>query len=435
MNDSHSSVIASAKKFFSGTLLSRVMGMVRDLSMAFCFGGAPQVAAFMVAYRLANLLRRLFGESALQGGFVPHFELLRNQNEAEAIRFYRDLKLSMILVVGAIIALGMLFCGLFSSDILFMMLLMLPGVLFLTLYALDSAVLQCGKKYFLSASAPALFNLVWIVSAFALRQWEIRSAMFALSASIFFAFGAQWWVTARPVIRWSRSSAKTALRPFSSEVRALFKPFSYGLIGIGASQINSALDALFAAWSDPSGPAYLWYAIRIQQLPLALLGIALANALLPPLSRAAQAGSWERYQELLQKALRKCTVLLLPCMVGMILFAEFGVSLLYQHGAFLKSDALATSRCLQAYALGLVPTAYVLLLANGFYARKEYHWPMRCSLISIASNVVLNTLFVFEFSWGPSSIALATSLSSFLNCLLLYKRSVRRDFSDLKSGS
>lgn len=419
MRDSHFSVLGSAKRFFSGTLISRIMGMMRDLSMAFCFGSAPQVAAFMVAYRLANLLRRLFGEGALQGGFVPHFELLRNQNEQQAISFYRDLKVSMILSVGGIIAVGMAFCWLIGGDIPLMMLLMLPGVLFLSLYALDNAVLQCEKKYFLGASAPAFFNLVWVVSAFSLRQWETRPAMFALSFSVLLAFAVQWWVTARPVMRWSHGSPKTPLRPFSSEVRSLFKPFSFSLIGVGAAQINSALDALFAAWSHPSGPAYLWYAIRIEQLPLALLGIAFANALLPPLSRAAQAGSWDLYQELLRKALKKCTLLLLPCTIGMIVFAEFGVGLLYGHGAFLKGDIGETALCLQAYALGLIPSAYALLLASGFYARKEYRWPMRCSLLAIGANLIFNFLLVFWFSSGPSGIALATSLSAWINFGLL----------------
>lgn len=419
IKDSHALIFSAVKKFFTGTLLSRMTGFLRDLTMAFCFGSAPQVALFMVAFRLAHLLRRLFGEGALQGGFVPHFELLRKRDEVEAAQFYRDLGSSLMLTAGAIVAVGMGLCWIVHTDLFLMMLLMLPSILFLSLYALDSAVLQCKKRYFLGASAPALFNVVWIIAALFLRRQEIRSAMFGLSACVLLAFAAQWWVTARPVLRWVRSMPKQGIRLFSPEVRSLFKPLSFSLIGVGAAQINGALDALFATLAHPSGPAYLWYAIRIEQLPLALLGIAFANALLPPLSRAAQAGNWDLYRDLQRKALRKCTLLLLPCTIGMLTLADFGIGILYGHGAFLKTDVAATALCLKAYALGLIPTAYTLLLANGFYARKEYKHPMRCSLLAIATNALLNTLFVFVFAWGPAGIALATSLGALVNVAAL----------------
>lgn len=426
--DSESSILKAAKSFFAGTLFSRVLGMLRDISMAFCFGSAPEVAAFMVAYRLANLFRRLFGEGSLQGGFVPHFEKLRAEGEEKAALFYRDLFCSLWVVLLGLVTLGGACCWVLAyildSDIPFMTLAMMPGVAFLCFYALDSAVLQCKSRFFLPAFAPVVFNLVWILSALCLRGQELRSAMFGLSYVVVGAFLLQWMVVAKDVARWGALLlGKKALRPkvFSAEVRTLFKPLAFGLVGIGAAQINSALDAIFARVADLSGPAYLWYAIRIQQLPLALFGIALSGALLPALSRASS----ERCLELLQSGLKKSVVLMIPFTVGMIVLARPGLDLLYGHGGFSEGDVFRTGLCLMGYAVGLVPMVYVLLLANACYSRKEYRLPMKGALAAVFYNLVLNAIFVFYCEWGAHGIALATSLSSLLNCLLL-KRAARQ---------
>jgi putative peptidoglycan lipid II flippase len=419
--DSPASLFRSFRHFFAGTMLSRIMGMVRDVTMAFCFGGAPEVAAFMVAYRLANLFRRLLGESNLQAGFVPEFERLRLESEEKANTLYRDLFVAILVVLAFLIAIsGVVCCFLqrvLESDIPMMTFCMLPGVLFLCLYALNSAILQCQKRYFLPAVAPVLFNAVWIVSALLLYGKAPREAMFTLSLAVCVAFLLQWLMTHGCMkVHWKDW---LSARPFSKEVRSLLKPLAYGIVGIGAVQINSALDAIFARLADPSGPLYLWYAIRIQQLPLSLLGIALANAMLPPLSRAHQSGERGRYRELLKKSLKQGVLTMGLASLGMMVFAHLGVSILYGHGNFLSGDVRETVLCLRGYAVGLVPMVLVLLFSNGFYAQKEYKWPMRCSMIAVACNVFLNSLFVFFFHWGSVSIALATSASAFVNCGLL----------------
>lgn len=441
--DSESTVFRAAKSFFTGTLLSRVMGMMRDIAMAFSFGGAPEVAAFMVAYRMANLFRRLLGEGNLQGGLVPQFERLRACGDKEAALFYRDLFFSMILVLIALIGVGaavsLSIAAIVPSDIPLLTLAMMPGVLFLCLYALNHAILQCQNRYFLPAFAPVLFNVVWIIAALLLRKSALRDAMFYLSLSVIGAFALQWLATSWPIVQWIRRSLswKDWFRPhlFSPNVRSLCKPLAYGVIGMGAAQINSALDAIFARLADPSGPAYLWYAIRIQQLPLALFGIALAGALLPPLSRAIQREEWSRYRALLQASLRRSAAFMIPAAVGLAVLAVDGIDLLYGRGEFSAGDVRETALCLRGYAMGLVPMVFILILANGFYAQKEYRWPMSSSAISVACNIFLNALFVFGFEWGAMSISLATSLSAFVNCaLLVYGLQKRMGFFSLFEG-
>ena len=403
--------------------------MGRDVSMAFCFGSAPEVAAFMVAYRLANLFRRLFGEGNLQAGFIPHFEKLRLEEKGEAACFYRDFFYSLVLLLVGLVLFGALLCGGFywfiPSDIVFMSLAMLPGVAFLCFYALEMSVLQCWQSYFLPSFAPALFNLVWILSAFFLRNNHLRSAMFGLSFCLVAGFFVQWaflsWAVQRKMAPLFQEK-KRRVHFFSPQVRTLFRPMAFGLVGVGAAQLNSAFDAIFARFADLSGPAYLWYAIRIQQLPLSLFGIALSGALLPPLSRAFQLGQIDRFRALFETGLRRGVVLTIPCAVGMVVLGIPGLDLLYGHGHFLLKDVVETGRCLAGYAFGLVPMTCTLFFANALYAKKEYAWPMRCSLVSVGLNLVLNSFFIFGFGWGAQSVAWATSLSALLNCSLLARR-------------
>lgn len=420
--DSSHSILKSAKSFFAGTALSRMTGLLRDIAMASCFGSSPEIAAFMVAYRFANLFRRLLGEGNLQAGFVPHFASLQE----EGGHFFRDTAYSLALILLGVIAfLEMVLWGIkgwVGSDwesILTLTMWMAPGLFFICLYALNSALLQCRKKYFIPAAAPVFFNLVWILAVF------IRPDVTFLACAITVAFGAQWLATVWEGLR--LVSFKEWLQPklFSLEFQKLLKPLFLGIVGISAMQLNTALDAFFARIADLQGPAFLWYAIRIQQLPLALFGIALSGALLPPLSRAQDPVQKE---SLLHTALTSATALMLAATFGIFLFGKAGVQLLFGHGEFTKANVLMTTHCLWAYGAGLVPSVWVLILAARFYAEKNYRTPMIASLASVGINVGLNALFVFALGWGAVSIAIATTMSAFCNALFLAKGAFSRSF-------
>lgn len=411
--DTAQTVLKSARHFFAGTLLSRISGMLRDVAMAFAFGSSAEIAAFMVAYRLSHLFRRLIGEGNLQAGFVPQFEAARAKGE-EAI-FYRDVAASFAVgIAGLIVVLEGVFFAFraFISDpawkeIIELAMWMVPGLFFISLYALNAAVLQCQKRYFFPAVAPVAFNFIWIVAALVVPSAKV------LSIALIGAFAAQWVITIDRTLSWRGA------RLFQDHWRSLLKPMGLGVIGIGAVQINSALDALFARVADVAGPTFLWYAIRVEQLPLALFGIALSGAVLPPLSRALQQGDFSRYRSLLQGAFRSSTALMLPCTFGIFALGAPGLNLLFGHGHFQEAAVFETLYCLWGYAVGLLPSVWVLLLAAGFYAQKSYQAPTRASLFSVAINIGLNALFVFAFQWGAVSIALATSASALFNALYL----------------
>lgn len=408
--DSSHSILRSARRFFAGTFLSRLSGLARDMAMAFYFGSSPEIAAFMVSFRLANLFRRILGEGNLQAGFAPHYT---------GPAFYRDVSRSLSLVLFAVIAgLEAIFWGCSRlvgpdwKEIIELTMWMIPGLFFISLYGLNTALLQYEKKYFITGVAPVAFNLFWIIAVIATRSVRI------LSIAVTAAFAAQWLITA---IQTKQILGPRTARPklFGEHWKTLLKPLSLGVIGISAVQLNSALDAIFARFADPEGPAFLWYAIRIQQLPLALFGIALSGALLPPLSRAIKNGQEEHYRQLLQNALRQSATLMLICTFGIFALGPAGIQLLFGHGDFTSADVSKTFECLWAYGIGLTPQVFVLLLASGRYAQKNYRIPTIASLVSVAVNIGLNALFVFGFGWGAKSIALATSISAFVNVAML----------------
>ncbi len=278
-------ITRSAARFFSGTALSRATGFGRDLITAAAFGAHPALAALMIAFRFANLPRRLLGEGAMHSAFVPAYE--RSESPEKGAALFRDLTASLILFI--LVLLIVVEIGLRqwlkadpapqTTEVIRLTMRLLPALCFICLYGINQSFLNCKNRYFLPSVAPALFNVTWIAAAILLFNKPATEAMPILGGAILLAYFLQWLLTFPAVLPTLQSGP---FRPFSKEVRRLCRPLFLAMLGVGATQINSALDPLFAYHVDPSGPAYLWYAIRLQQLPLALFGISLYSALLPP---------------------------------------------------------------------------------------------------------------------------------------------------------
>lgn len=429
--DTAKSLARSSLNFFSGTLISRVTGMLRDVLMAFCFGADPAVAAFLVAFRFSNLARRIFGEGALTVSFIPYFESFQKESPRRAALFFRDLisLLSLVLLVFVLLICLLLYSLNFyvqeeNRQILWLTGLMMPGLFFICLFGVFSAVLHSAKMYFLPSWAPALFNGVWILTIWLERDLTPIKAMEGLAIAVTAAFMVQFSSLVPTVSHIFRSTLtlRDWLKPelFSRDLWALFASLSMGLIGVGAVQFNTACDALFARAAALEGPAYLNYAIRLEQLPLALFAIGIAAAALPPLSRAVVQGNWQDYRQLLQFALVRTFSLVFPCTIAILITGGAAVNLLYGRGHFTSEAVYQTATCLFAYGIGLVPSAFIILMASAFYARKEYRIPTLASLLAIGVNLALNAFFVWGLKGGASSIAFATSLGAFINLGTLY---------------
>lgn len=416
-------------------MMSRVSGMLRDIAMASAFGTQGAVAAFLVAFRFSHLLRRLFGEGAMQTAFIPHFEGLRNESPQRACSFFRDLIAALSVGLIALIFLTMLLLGsvlLFADlspgnqEIVFLTFLMMPSLLFICLFGLNASLLQCEKGFFITGAAPVIFNVVWIIGVWFLWQaiaLPAPDAMPWLAGVVIVACLCQWLVTVPSTLAILKQSQVALswhhVRLISQDLKSLGKPLLLGLVGVAASQINNALDAVFARYTNAEGPALLWYALRLQQLPLALFGIAIAGALLPPLARALKGNDLTTYRLFLEFALRRSIALMLPITAALFVLGDSCVNLIYGRGDFTHFSTIGTTQCLWGYSLGLIPMTLVLILAPAFYAQSNYRIPTVASVVAMLLNVTLNFIMIFVLGLGSASVALATSISAWVNCILL----------------
>jgi putative peptidoglycan lipid II flippase len=437
-DDNPYTILKYAFSFFSGTFLSRIGGLARDISMAYCFGTTPSIAAFLVAYRFSNLLRRIFGEGILLNGFIPLFETYRSKDPIEALRFFRDLVFSvstMLIFIIVTLEIGLGFCFFQASqnnkEIIYFTMLMLPGLLFVSLFGLFGGILQCEKKYFLSGVAPLAFNFIWIAAIWLFYGQSSFNAARGLSIAVVLAFIFQWALTLPHVLNFFLKKLTWnelfCCRLFPREVRQMFRAISLGVIGVGATQFNNALDFIFARFTSLEGPAYLNYAIHLYQLPLALFGIGMSTALLPSLSRSVQKKDWGHFHTLLEFTLSKTCLLLIPCSAGLMAVGASTVALIYTHGNFDQEAASATTLCLWSYSLGLVPAGVAILLASSFYAQKDFFTPAFATLSSVALNIALNGACVFWLKGGVPSVAFTTSLASIWNAYFLFSRLVTKN--------
>ena len=433
--DTHSSVARSASHFLTGTFISRLAGMVRDLSMAYCFGTGAAVAAFLLAFRLSNLLRRLFGEGALLNGFIPFFEAKRKKDPKGAALFFRDMFWSLVVIltftiiglelfIGSTIYFLKLSYG--TEQILKMVMCMLPGLVFICLFGLSIALLQCEKNYFTPGVAPVAFNIVWISAIWMFREKDPYQAMMALSMSVVVAFFLQWWMTMPGIKKYATQFLSMrewmSARLFTTELKDMVVPLLLGVVGVAAVQINSAVDVLIARFASLEGPAYLSYSHKLQQLPLALFGIAIASAIMPPLTRAIKNDDHKHYKSLLKFAFGRTFSLLFPGTVAIFVLGAASVNLLYGRGEFNNLSTIHTTYCLWGYGLGLVPSAFVLMLAPAFYARRDFWTPTLASLIAVGMNLTLNIIMVFGLHWGVLGVAVGTSVSAYFNARFLLSR-------------
>lgn len=422
--------IHSVRKFFLGTFFSRCSGMLRDMLLAFYFGATPFLAHFFVAYRFVYLFRRLFGEGGVQPGFVPHFNQIKEEDEQKAHHFYRDilLSLTLLLSIGIIIAEIVLF---FFKDnpVVFLSMILLPAILFLFLYVIQSAFLQCYGSFFTSSVAPALFNAFWIGSIVVASYFATERSSIILSIGIVFGFFVQMllpFLRSRLFIKLKWKDFYRA-RLFSPECKKLFLSLFYIIVGVGATQINTAIDALFAQIAHPSGPAYLWYAIRLQQLPLALFGLAFSGAILPKLTSLLACDDRKGYTDLISRSAVQLSSLIVPSSLFLFLLGPYLIHFLFGRGQFLYSDLVETTHCLWGYLLGLFPMTLVLIFSSALYAKKKYQKMMGISLFTVLVNICINSFFLFVLQLGAKSIAYATSITSYLQLLLLIKALQERD--------
>jgi putative peptidoglycan lipid II flippase len=415
------------------TLVSRGAGFIRDMLTASVLGTGPVAQAFVVAFRFPNLFRSLFAEGAFNSAFVPMFaRKLEGGGEAEAKRFAEDIFAVMfvwLLFFTAIaqIAMPLLMYVIapgFTGDqekfdlSVALTRIAFPYLMFMSLTALQSGVLNSLRRFAAAASAPILLNLIMIATLLFVRfmGWGDSAAT---------GYALVWGVCAAGVAQFvllyiACSRAKMRMRltmpKLTPDAKRLIRLGIPGIIAGGITQVNILIATMIATTIDRA-VSYLYYADRVYQLPLGVVGVAIGVVLLPEMARKLRAGDEPGALMSQNRALEFALFLTLPATIALIAIPFAIVNVCFEHGIFTRSDSVATAYALAAFAMGLPAFVINKVFSPGFFAREDTRRPMMFAIASVAVNVV-GSLILSRFI-GHVGIALSTALAAWVNATLL----------------
>ncbi len=440
------------KRLFKSTLivsamttLSRIFGLLRDVVIATVFGPGASVDAFIVAFRIPNFLRRLFAEGGFSQAFVPvlsEYKEQRGEDEVRALVDQTSATLSLVLfavtIVGVLAAplLIYMFAPGFSNEpekqllAADMLRITFPYILFISLTAMAGGVLNTYGHFAVPAFTPVLLNLflisfaVWLAplldEPIVALAWAVLAA--GLAQLLFqFPFLARLKMLPRPGLKRDREG-----------VRRILKLMLPTLFAVSITQINLLIDTIIASFLVSGSISWLYFSDRLMEFPLGVFGVALATVILPSLSRQHSSGEREQYSATMDWALRLVFLIALPAALGLAVLAGPMLTTLFQYKAFSAVDVQMSSQSLMAYAVGLPAFIFIKVLASGFFSRQDTVTPVKIGVVAMLSNVILNLLLV-----GPlahAGLALATSLSAFINAGLLYYFLYKRQHYTPASG-
>jgi putative peptidoglycan lipid II flippase len=414
----------------AATLLSRILGFVRDVIVAWFFGAGLAADAFFVAFRIPNVLRRLFAEGSLTISFIPVFtEYLSRNGREEAFRLARCAFWLLSLVLAAVAVGGILLSplivkviapGFLSSPEKFdltvlLTRIMFPYIFFIGLVALCMGILNALGHFAAPALAPVLLNIA-MISAVLLVSPRLEEPAVGLAIGVLIGGVLQLGLQIPFVIRRGfRLAVRGPLgHPAIKRIAVLMVP---AVFGAAVYQINIFVGTLLASLLPEGSVSYLYYADRLVQFPLGVFGIALATAVLPSLSRQAALNDMEGLRSSFAYALRLVFFITIPAMTGLIVLREPIVRLLFQRGAFDVATTRFTAEALFYYAIGLWAFSGVRIVVSTFYALQDTKTPVKVAVISLLVNIVLSILLMGPMRHG--GLALATSLAAVVNLILL----------------
>lgn len=455
-------LIRSLFSFSSMTLISRVLGFVRDVVFARWFGAGPAMDAFVFAFRIPNLLRRLFAEGSFSFAFVPVLNEYREQRSHAELKSLIDATAgSLMAVLLVVTALGMLAApwivtvfapGFVDHPVQFqlaadMLRVTFPYLLFIALTALAGGILNTFGRFALPALTPALLNISLIVAAVAFSA-KFEQPIKALAWGVLVA-GVLQLAVQLPVL----ARHRVLPRPYPNfrhpGVRRIMKLMVPTLFGSSVAQIGLLFDVFFASLLASGSLAWLYYGDRLMEFPLGLFGVALSVVILPTLSSLHARNGREEYRATLDWAVGLGAVIAVPAAVGLAVLAEPLVITLFQHGAFSAHDAAMAAAALLAYCLGLPAFVGVKILAPAYFSRQDVKTPVKVAIIALTANMILNVLFVLSIVWhlaagdfsagllatlaahpgAHAGLALASSCSGWINASLLWRGLRRQDLA------
>ena len=445
------SLFRAAATVSSLTLLSRITGLARDIIIARTFGASALTDAFWVAFRIPNLLRRLFAEGAFTQAFVPILaEVKQTSADQEAVRLTVDrvamalfsvLSLITLLgVIGAPIVVLVIASGLGATDraaeydaAVWMTRVMFPYILCMSLVSFASGVLNTWKRFAVPAVTPVLLNLSMIAASIWLSGY-VSQPIYALSLGVLIGgvaqLAVQWWAIGRLGLRPRLTAPGKAFS--DSTVKRVMRQMVPATLGVSVAQISILINTNIATWLTPGSVTWLSFADRLMEFPTALIGVALGTVLLPTLSKAHADKDHDDYSRLLGWGMRLVFVLGLPAALTMIVLSDGLVATLFQYGAFDANDVYQTQLAVMAYAVGLIGLLLVKILAPGFYGKQDIKTPVKIAIAVLILTQVFNLMLVP--SLAHAGLALAIGLGACINALALYIGLRRRQLYQPQPG-
>lgn len=426
----------------SATLLSRLLGLVREQLFAALLGASRFADAFNIAFRIPNLLRDLFAEGALSQAFVPTFKAtLKHEGESAAHALANRVTGTLLVVLGVIVAIAALaataIVDLMAGDFrevpgkfeltVTLTRIMLPFLPIISVAAVAMGMLTSRDRYTTPALAPAMFNIASIAVGAGLYAFGVSGAWVAIGWSIGTVLGGLCQLGIQVPALWRlgfRPRFRTDLRLRSAGTRRIAKLMVPAIGGLAAVQVNIFINSMFAA-SQPGAVSWLAYAFRLLQLPIGVFGVAIATVSTTRFSDHAADGDHGAMGKQLDESLRLAAFLTVPATVGLIVMAEPVIRLLFERGRFSASDTHATARALELYVVGLAAYAAVKVIAPAFYAINRARVAVIASITAVAGNLALS--IALHPIYGYRILALGTALAAILNFTVLivaFSRSV-----------
>lgn len=427
------------------TLISRVFGFIRDVVIARVFGAGLATDAFFIAFKIPNLLRRLFAEGAFSQAFVPILAEYKNRRGEAETRLLVDhvaallgLSLFVVTLAGVVAAPAIIYVsapGFIATPEKFDLTVSLlrvtfPYILFISLVALAGGILNTYSRFSVPAVTPVLLNLSFI--AFAL--WaapHFDPPVMALAWAVFVG-GAVQLAFQVPFLLRIRMLPRFRLDLKDAGVWRIARLMAPAVFGVSVGQVSLLINMIFASFLVTGSVSWLYYADRLMEFPTGLLGAALGTILLPSLSRHYAERASGEYSQLLDWGLRLTLLLALPAAAALALLAVPLTTTLFQYGAFSASDVFATRSAVVAYSVGLTGLILVKVLAPGFYAQQDIRTPVRIAIITLAATQVMNFIFIWPLK--HTGLALAIGLGACLNAALLYRGLRRRGIYEPQPG-
>ena len=432
------SLLRAAATVSSLTLLSRITGLARDIIIARLFGASALTDAFWVAFRIPNLMRRLFAEGAFSQAFIPILGEVKETSESEqAVRVFIDrvalvllLTLTVVTLLGIVgapsvvlfMASGMAGEGRVQAyeAAVWMTRLMFPYIVCMSLVAFASGVLNTYKRFAIPALTPVLLNLSMIGAALLLQSYFYQP-IYALAAGVMIGgvaqLSVQWWALWRVRLR-PRLLTPVGAAFKDSTVRRVIRQMAPATLGVSVAQISLLINTNIATWLTPGSVTWLSFADRLMEFPTALIGVALGTVLLPTLSKANANKQSEHYSDLLDWGMRLVLLLGLPAALCMVMLADAMVATLFQYGAFDARDVAQTQTAVMAYSAGLIGLLMVKILAPGFYGRQDIRTPVKIAIGVLICTQLLNIVLVPLLD--HAGLALAIGLGACINASALY---------------